>query len=79
MMQEEEEQPSGNQAGPSSAPPETQAGLQETIQSGDKIVAGARNDDQLQRLNDAAKEARPEDAGNAQDEDQPADRDKPLW
>jgi hypothetical protein len=53
--------------------------LQETIQSGDKIVAGARNDDQLQRLNDAAKEARPEDAGNAQDEDQPADRDKPLW
>ena len=56
-MQEENKQPSGNQAGPSSAPPETQPGLQETIQSGEKIVEGARNDDQLQRLKDAAQDA----------------------
>jgi hypothetical protein len=72
-------QPSGNQAGPSSAPPETQEGLQETIQSGDKIVAGARNDDQLQRLNDAANEPSAEDGVNAQDEDRPTEPDKPLW
>lgn len=43
-------QPEENQAGPSSAVPETQAGLQETIQSGEKIIAGARNDDQLEKL-----------------------------
>jgi hypothetical protein len=43
-------QPEENQAGPSSAPPETQAGLQETIQSPEKIIEGARNEDQLDRL-----------------------------
>jgi hypothetical protein len=42
--------PEENQAGPSSAPPETQPGLQETIQPGEKIIDGAGNDDQLKKL-----------------------------
>jgi hypothetical protein len=40
----------GNQAGPSSAKPETQQGLQETKQLGEEIVKGAHNDDQLDQL-----------------------------
>jgi len=53
-MEEENKESSGNQAGPSSTPPETELGLQETIQSGEKILNGAQNDDQLQRLKDTA-------------------------
>jgi hypothetical protein len=68
--QDKDQQPSGNQAGPSSAPPETQEGLQETIQSGDKILAGARNDDQLQRLNEAAKNENQQDIAQAANESQ---------
>jgi hypothetical protein len=40
----------GNQAGPSSAKPETQQGLKETQQSGEDIVKGSKNDDQLSEL-----------------------------
>ena len=54
-------------------PSETQPGLQETIQSGEKIIEGARSDDQLQRLNDAAH------AGNEDQQPKPADPDRPLW
>jgi hypothetical protein len=42
--------PEQNAAGSSSAKPETQQGLQETIQTGEKIIQGARNEDQLDRL-----------------------------
>jgi hypothetical protein len=55
MEQESKQQPA-NQAGPSSAAPETQPGLQETIQSGEKIVEGARNEDQLQQFKNATQE-----------------------
>jgi hypothetical protein len=55
-MENKDQQRSGNQAGPSSAAPETQPGLQETIQSGENVVEGARNDDQLQRLKGAIQE-----------------------
>jgi hypothetical protein len=66
-MENNDQQQPANQAGPSSAPPETQPGLQETIQSGEKILEGARNDDQLQRLSDAAK-----DTGNENKAPEPA-------
>jgi hypothetical protein len=46
----------GNQAGPSSAKPETQQGLNDTKQLGGEIVKGARNDDQLDRLNENKKD-----------------------
>jgi hypothetical protein len=45
-----------NQAGPSSVPPETQPGLQETIQPGEKIIEGARNEDQLDKLKPGTEE-----------------------
>jgi len=43
-----------NQAGPSSAVPETQKGLQETIQQPEEILKGARQEDQLQQFKDNA-------------------------
>jgi len=55
MEQENKQQP-GNQAGPSSAVPETRQGLQEHLQSGEMIIEGARADDQLQRLKEAAQD-----------------------
>jgi hypothetical protein len=81
MEQKDQQQPV-NQAGPSSAAPETQPGLQETVQGGDNIIAGARNDDQLQRLNDIAKEPTAQDEHHPKNEDEetgPADRDVSLW
>jgi uncharacterized Zn finger protein (UPF0148 family) len=56
MMEQENKQQAANQAGPSSAAPETQQGLQEHLQSGEKIIEGARTDDQLQRLKEAAQD-----------------------
>jgi len=44
-----------NQAGTSSAVPETQQGLQETILQPKEILKGARQEDQLQQLKDNAK------------------------
>jgi hypothetical protein len=69
-MKTEEQEHTGNQAGPSSAAPETQAGLQEHLQSGEQIIAGARNDDQLQALNGAAQKPALEKAPAAGDTEQ---------
>jgi hypothetical protein len=46
----------GNQAGPSSAKPETQQGLHEKKQIGEEIVKGAHNDDQLTQLKEGEKD-----------------------
>jgi hypothetical protein len=45
--------PEENAAGPSSVNPKTQPGLQETIRSGEKIIEGARNEDELDKLKPA--------------------------
>ncbi|SDE97108.1 hypothetical protein SAMN05216464_111128 [Mucilaginibacter pineti] len=46
----------GNQAGPSSANPETQQGLKETQLPGETIVKGARNEDQLDQMRENAQQ-----------------------
>jgi hypothetical protein len=56
MMEQKNKQEPGNQAGPSSAALATQQGLKEHQQSGEKIIEGAREDDQLQRLKEAAQD-----------------------
>jgi hypothetical protein len=53
MKQENKPRPEDG-AGPGSALPETHEGLPETYTPLEKIIEGARNDDQLQRLKDAA-------------------------
>jgi hypothetical protein len=44
-----------NSAGPSSAKPERQQGLKETQQLPEKIIKGARQDDQLLQIKDNTK------------------------
>jgi hypothetical protein len=59
----------GNQAGPSSAKPETQPGLNDTVQLGEEIVKGARNDDQLEQLREGEKDQaeQKQNSGNGTD------------
>jgi hypothetical protein len=66
-MKQENQQPSTDLAGAVSSAAELQPGLQETHQSGEKILEGARNDDQLQQLKDAAGKK----PGNGQQADSP--------
>lgn len=46
----EHEENKQNQAGPSSAPPETQDGLKQTNKSSEEIIGGARQEDQLDQF-----------------------------
>jgi hypothetical protein len=59
----------GNQAGPSSAKPETQKGLNDTVRPGEEIVKGAHNEDQLDQLHEGEKDQSEgkQNAGNGND------------